>query len=673
MWKSAAKPFIILLLLLSPYLVTAAEFSTTQALTSTEFPRNRPLVYVDPGEIIKSPDEIFTVSIKIFNLTNAYVPDPEDPKRTFSLGNLYGLEIQFSWAPTILEYVSHVVTIPIEDFPGGILHKPVMKIKNETDPAAGTCTIIFSSMRPAEPFNNPERSNTVFNVTFRVMREGASDLKFISTKLSDKDGKYISHYRYDGRFIALGAPIADFTFWPLDGYAAKDKPVMFNASASYDPSPGGKIILYMWDFGDTVQENVTGQIINHTYTTTGIYGVKLKVMDNDGIVSAPVEKSVRVVERRDVAVKDIKLPEFALLGTTLTINLIVINRGGAPEGFKVSTYYNSTPTDGWELIAEESVVDLKAGDEKIMAIQWDTSTLPLESAAYYIWANLTLVPHEESAVDNEMKSPTPIFVTTARIRDVAVTELESSVGVFAPPFILGENVTITFKVEAKGTVDETYNVTLRIIAPNGKILLTKDWSNETLSAGAKKEFGAWYIFTEAWAVGNCKITVEAIIEEDSRPDNNLMERMVWVIMPPIPKIDPLPPKIYEGDTITFNATASVHPGPEGKIKEYRWGFTEPGATVPVEYKYGSAISYTFGIVGKWTVELVLTDNWGITYEKTREPGTLPYKMEFTLIVEEKPKEGLIFPYEILYVAIGIVAIIIVGATIYLRLRKSKPA
>lgn len=80
-------------------------------------------------------------------------------------------------------------------------------------------------------------------------------------------------------------PKVSFTFQPLSPYAGET--VTFNASASFDPDPGGFIASYRWDFGDgtpIVVEN--NPITTHTYNLAGTFRIILTAVDDQGIVNA---------------------------------------------------------------------------------------------------------------------------------------------------------------------------------------------------------------------------------------------------------------------------------------------------------------------------------------------------------------------------------------------------
>jgi parallel beta-helix repeat protein len=104
---------------------------------------------------------------------------------------LYGFEIRIQWNTTYLQYVSHTVTVPVENYPGGTLHAPVIWLKNEVDATAGTYWLAVSSMAPAPPFNG---NGTAFLITFKSLNQsGITTIDFLNIDLADKDGRIIPH------------------------------------------------------------------------------------------------------------------------------------------------------------------------------------------------------------------------------------------------------------------------------------------------------------------------------------------------------------------------------------------------------------------------------------------------------------------------------------------------
>ncbi|MCK4477096.1 PKD domain-containing protein [Candidatus Bathyarchaeota archaeon] len=263
-------------------------------------PTDMPVVYVDPQNISASPGETFTISVKIFNLTDTIYAcydewepgqplPPPDSLYVYTLGNLYALDIQLSWDPTILEHVDHAVKIPVETYPDGVLHEPIQHVMDYVDPSAGTYWLAKSSLGEVPGFNCQDANATVFTMTFNVTRRGKCTLNLTSVDLAADPAMLVSgtinklaipHWVRDGQFSygVAGLPVANFEYYPLSPVV--NEAVTFDASDSYDSD--GYIILYVWDFGDGTIQNTTDPITYHSYTTPSSYDVTLQVIDDEG-------------------------------------------------------------------------------------------------------------------------------------------------------------------------------------------------------------------------------------------------------------------------------------------------------------------------------------------------------------------------------------------------------
>jgi len=88
----------------------------------------------------------------------------------------------------------------------------------------------------------------------------------------------------------MATPIAVFTFSPLLPRAGQN--VVFNASES-KPSKGN-IVSYLWDFGDSLTENVSDPMVTHVYNTFGNYSVTLVITDSEGETAMAI-KTITVI------------------------------------------------------------------------------------------------------------------------------------------------------------------------------------------------------------------------------------------------------------------------------------------------------------------------------------------------------------------------------------------
>ena len=149
--------------------------------------------------------ENFTVAVRIENITN-----------------LYGFDVRISWSTDYLAYLSHMVKVPVETYPDGVLHSPVIQVKNEVNETAGTYWCAYASMAPAPSFNG---SGTIFIITFRIINQPwdyeIAPEEYIDTlihfegyKFVDKTGTEIPVTSYDG-VVRIYAKLFEYPPLPL--------------------------------------------------------------------------------------------------------------------------------------------------------------------------------------------------------------------------------------------------------------------------------------------------------------------------------------------------------------------------------------------------------------------------------------------------------------------------
>lgn len=203
-------------------LITVTSRSAIQVSTSQEWSSNMPVVYVDPDPALAAKGTTFNVSVRIFNLTNSFYATNEEWKPgeplgpsggllyNYSLGNLHGFNISFSWDPAVLDYVSRSVKTPVEEYPDGVLHQPIWESRDEINSTAGTYSVVQrSSYYPIAAFNCPNRSATIFTITFKVRANRAFKLRLESVELmidyllQTEHPKIIPHQTRPGWFVPV--------------------------------------------------------------------------------------------------------------------------------------------------------------------------------------------------------------------------------------------------------------------------------------------------------------------------------------------------------------------------------------------------------------------------------------------------------------------------------------
>lgn len=149
----------------------------------------------------------FTVSVRI--------TDPED---------LYGLDFQLEWNTTIVDYVSHEVYIPVDNYWWGVLYSPVQITTNTVNDTAGTYRIAAKSTS----WTPCEKDGTVFNMTFHAKINGTFNLEISASNLTNRDDQMLTHKTVDG-IVSIEPGIHDVAIMSIttdktsvgDGYEAK--------------------------------------------------------------------------------------------------------------------------------------------------------------------------------------------------------------------------------------------------------------------------------------------------------------------------------------------------------------------------------------------------------------------------------------------------------------------
>ncbi len=671
-------------------LIVAANFAvvtTSQKVQGSPitFPTEWPSVYVYPETVVADVGDLVNVSIVVFNLTDAKVPDPDNPILQRSLGNLYGFDIQLAWNSTILRYVSHTVTVPLESFPNpippspypGILHNPIFELVNQIDETAsipgsepGTMAwVAYAAFPPAAVSNG---NGTFLTMTFEVMQNGSSPVRFTGVALSDKDGNPLLFHRFDGEFRTTGAPVADFTFWPDVGVV--NKLIIFNASSSYDPD--GSIASYIWNFGDGNTTIVNTPIIQHNYTTVKDYTVSVTVKDSEGVFSSPKTETVRVAASRNVRIISVTLTpsDFVKLNKTVDVAAAVENNGFADENFTLTAYYNASVIDfgdiaaaTWVKVGEKDVSLPYSGVGRIKTehLTWNTTGVSQPEAYYHVLVNATMVPYEDNVNDSSRVSSDAVFITTFAVHDVSVETLQFGwnaplTTVYKTPVLDGETTSFRVVVKNKGTEPET-SIDVRLYRNS---TLLRSWTSP-LTPGSTAEL-KWQ---ELLDVGVYNITAQAMVTDESNVSDNDMEQTLQVIGVPQLNFTLNPSRPVVNQTVVIDASSTTHGQPGANITEYRWEIWVVGETTWRNVTEGpdiTSLSYKFTEDGEWRIILLVKDSYGIEYDRFRT-ATSAYRLQGQFDVSLPGG----FPIEYIIAAILIVVVALAAVFVLLRRRRKK--
>jgi hypothetical protein len=144
---------------------------------------------------------------------------------------LFHLDIEIGWDSALLDYEEHVLNVPVEECPGGVLHSPVSIKADQVNQTSGTYHLKAISTSKT-PFQG---SGTIFSMTFLAQSEGACTLEFLSSKLYDSQGHLIPH-SISKATVHIGAGVHDLALTNIDimrtavghGYPAKIEVIASN-------------------------------------------------------------------------------------------------------------------------------------------------------------------------------------------------------------------------------------------------------------------------------------------------------------------------------------------------------------------------------------------------------------------------------------------------------------
>jgi hypothetical protein len=267
-------------------------------------------VYVTPSSVKNiMPPGTFTIKVNVSNVIN-----------------LYGLDVEFTWDPTIIKYVSRNVHIPVETYPDGVLHNPVIPIEdveddnaNITGPAPGTRYWLSYACMGGKAFSG---SGTVFDMTFQVVGVGYSQLAILACTLANTTGKTISYTLQQGSFGNYPALSASIN--PKLTSIVLGQTVSFNSTVS----GGWGGYNYQWYENGTSVPSANTQNWNFTPAAFGSYTIYLNVTDSVGNTVISNKASVTVAKPAALTAS-ISSPSTTIY-VGQTINLTSTVSGGTP-------------------------------------------------------------------------------------------------------------------------------------------------------------------------------------------------------------------------------------------------------------------------------------------------------------------------------------------------------
>jgi PKD repeat protein len=488
-------------------------------------------------------------------------------------------------------------------------------------------------------------SGILANATCRVLKPGNVTLELFSTSLLNQTLDEMPHTPINGS-VYTTFPVADFTLTPdpaqYPGRPIVGEMVTFNGSTSYDPddpyesTPGG-IISYEWNLGDGTTG--TGEIVNHAFTEAGSYIVRLNVTDDDDETSE-IEDTV-LIQFHDIAVTNITVtPTLVAVGSTVTINATVVNRGSGAEHFNVTAYYIPVETPHIFSIDTQTRKSVPKDENATITFEWDT--FGIAEGAYGIGVNASLVDQltfvsrageEANLADNGILNGM-VTVTKTISHDLAIANLQVS-----PTSVdVGQTSSIDLTIKNEGNVDEQFNATVTVYY-DSDVFNTKLWSNQTLLAGTTTQLTFnWLTGSNTTEEGTYNVTAHLIlvnattldfllpynasIPDDNPTDNaHSISPLPTIGVRPVASFTFSPTEIKVDQTVTFNSSSSYAPGvPGGAIVSYEWNFGD-GTTVTLN---SPIATHAYRANGTFTVTLTVTDDVSLTGDASEMLDVSPF-------------------------------------------------
>jgi len=309
----------------------------------------------------------------------------------------------------------------------------------------------------------------------------------------------------------------------------------------------------------------------------------------------------------DVAVNTVTVPPKANNRSVVPVGVEIVNLGSSNEMANVTVYYDSTYLDSQN-------VTLLVGENKTVSFNWKTATILL--VAHDVAVNTVTVPAEAT-----IGSVVPVGVeivnlgSSNEMANVTVYYDSTYLDSQNVTLLVGENKTVSFTwVEAGqpavfwvltrnfGLYNETFEV--KVAISNDTALVEVQTKNITLHGLAVEQtLFSWN--TAGVAPDSYTVKVEAVLVGDDDLSNNQKTRLIRVIVPPIASFTFSPSEPIVNGTVTFNASASYDPDPNGEIDKYTWNFGDGNNAT------GVIATHNYTATGIYTVNLTVTDKDGL--------------------------------------------------------------
>lgn len=250
---------------------------------------------LQPGTYYISLSEFF-IDTNTYTLNVSAAPVPT----TVFLGDIYSQQLleldpivtRFQDFPGDVDTIPLVLPSTIQGANGSInVNSASLRIKSKGE--ANTYGRLLGAGNQFSSYHQNDLPKFDFDIFEPRLTPGNYNLE-VSAKFADLDaGTSVIEFDFNmnpnASFVLNGTAVdqcsapnrlvqASCAGIPVRSFARINQPIIFDASSSQDD---GTISLYMWDFGDNTQVQGSTTTTQHTYTSTGVFVPKLKLIDNE--------------------------------------------------------------------------------------------------------------------------------------------------------------------------------------------------------------------------------------------------------------------------------------------------------------------------------------------------------------------------------------------------------
>ncbi|MCW3986207.1 MAG: PKD domain-containing protein, partial [Candidatus Bathyarchaeota archaeon] len=613
--------------------VTDDDGATTTATGSTNV-LNRPPVAV----FTESAETVYTNEVISFDASDSYDPDGTIVSYFWDFGdgtNASGVTVGHAYSEDGL----YTVTLTVTDDDGAsastsatktVLNRPpVASFTESAESVLVGETIYFNASASYDPDGTivsyfwdfgDGANGTSMTVEHTYIDDGDYT---VTLTVTDDDG--VSENTTSAKTVLNMPPMASFAESAETVYVGQ--PIMFNASGSYDSD--GFIVSYFWDFGDGT--NATGIVVEHAYSINGTYTVTLTVSDDDDASDSTSATKTILWNEKPVA----SFTEST--ETAYTSEAIYLNASNSydSDGYITSYFWDfGDGTNATGIVVEHGYAD--NGNYTVMLTVTDdngaintasaSKTILNRSPVALFTESTEIVYTGEAITFNASDSYDPDGVIVSYFWDFG--DGTNATGV-ALSHSYTDNGTYTVTLTVTDD-DDAYNSTSAIkTVLNSSPVAVFTESGETVYTSQSIMFNAsgsydsdGFIVSYFWDFGDgtnatgvivghvyslngtFTVTLNVTDNEGASDATTATKTILWN-EPPVALFTESAETIYQGETITFNASSSYDL--DGAIAGYFWDFGDGTNATDV------AVEHTYLYDGNYTVTLNVTDDRGATY------------------------------------------------------------